>query len=80
MGTAFEVGGESLLYPGDPGGDGGNVINCRCTVAFLTPQDMERAGRSRVVPLRTARALLRMVPAGEFDEAAFRSALQEAAA
>ena len=80
MGTAFDVGGESLLYPGDPDGDGGNVINCRCTVAFLTPQDMERAGRSRVVPLRTARALLRMVPAGEFDEAAFRSALQEAAA
>ncbi|MBP7632332.1 MAG: phage portal protein [Acidimicrobiales bacterium] len=80
MGAPFDVGGESLLYPGDPAGSAENVINCRCTVAFLTPQDMERAGRSRVVPLRTARALLRMVPAGEFDEAAFRSALQEAAA
>ncbi|MBM3314267.1 phage portal protein [candidate division WOR-3 bacterium] len=29
---AFEVGGERLDYPGDPGGDPGNIINCRCTV------------------------------------------------
>ena len=80
MGEAFVVGGEPLAYPGDPSGDAGNVISCRCTEAFLTPAEMEARGRSRVVPLRTARALLRMVPTGEFDEAAFRSALQEAAA
>lgn len=53
------------------------IVTHNCTVAFLTPQDME--GRSRVVPLRTARALLRMVPAGTFDEARFRRALLEAA-
>jgi hypothetical protein len=58
----------------------GGIVAHNCTVAFLTPADLERSGRTRVVPLRAARALLRMVPAGEFDEAAFRSALQEAAA
>lgn len=27
----FDVGGELLMYPGDPSGSPGNVINCRCT-------------------------------------------------
>jgi hypothetical protein len=27
----FLVGGESLMFPGDPTGSAGNVINCRCT-------------------------------------------------
>jgi len=27
---AFEVGGESLMYPGDPAGSAANIINCRC--------------------------------------------------
>ena len=31
VGMPFKVGGESLLYPGDPAGSAGNVINCRCT-------------------------------------------------
>ncbi len=26
----FEVGGEYLMYPGDPAGSAGNIINCRC--------------------------------------------------
>lgn len=30
----FEVDGELLLYPGDPSGSGGNVINCRCTQVY----------------------------------------------
>jgi len=29
----FVVGGEELMYPGDPAGSPGNTINCRCTVA-----------------------------------------------
>ncbi len=29
---AFDVGGEALMYPGDPSGSAGNTINCRCTV------------------------------------------------
>lgn len=82
MGATFDVGGEALLYPGDPGGDGGNVINCRCTVAFLTPKDMEgRARPQRVVPLRLAQFALRTVTVGgDFDEHEFRRSLQEAAA
>ena len=27
---AFKVGGDFLLYPGDPGGSPANVVNCRC--------------------------------------------------
>ena len=33
IGTPFNVGNESLDYPGDPGGTPGNIINCRCTTA-----------------------------------------------
>lgn len=29
---SFDVDGERLAYPGDPDGDPGNIINCRCTV------------------------------------------------
>lgn len=28
----FNVDGEALQFPGDPAGDPGNIINCRCTV------------------------------------------------
>lgn len=82
MGAPFEVGGESLLYPGDPDGDGGNVINCRCTVAFLTPKDMEgRSAPRRTVPLTVARLAFRTLRAGEpFDAAEFRRSLLEVAA
>lgn len=77
IGVPFTVGGEPLAYPGDPAGSPENTISCRCTVAFLTPQDME--GRSRVVPLTAARSVLRLVPVGEFDEARVRRALEAAA-
>lgn len=30
----FVVGGEALMYPLDPAGSAGNVINCRCTLKF----------------------------------------------
>lgn len=32
----FNVGGEMLEYPGDPAGSGDSVINCRCTVTYVT--------------------------------------------
>jgi uncharacterized protein with gpF-like domain len=34
MSEPFIVGGEALMYPGDPNGSPGNVINCRCVVTF----------------------------------------------
>lgn len=42
----FTVGGEQLLYPGDPAASDGNVINCRCTVIYgatpVGPLDVQR--------------------------------------
>jgi SPP1 gp7 family putative phage head morphogenesis protein len=32
MEESFSVGGEGLMYPGDPSGSPDNTINCRCTV------------------------------------------------
>lgn len=34
LGDPFEVGGEELMYPGDPAGSDGNVINCRCWLTY----------------------------------------------
>lgn len=35
----FEIDGEALMYPGDPDGSAENVINCRCTLVYLTGSD-----------------------------------------
>lgn len=37
----FNVQGDQLAYPGDPNGQPGNVINCRCTVAIVPKRDEE---------------------------------------
>ena len=44
-GQEFEVGGEKMLYPGQPVGDPSNWINCRC-VARPTMLDSELAART----------------------------------
>jgi len=31
----FNVGGDDLMYPGDPSGSGENVINCRCAMVYV---------------------------------------------
>lgn len=31
----FIVGGEALMYPKDPAGSAGNIINCRCTSFYI---------------------------------------------
>lgn len=63
------------------------IVTHNCTVAFLTPDDMEKIGASvgdllvqRVVPLETSRFAVRMIDPATFDRDRFRSALQEAAA
>lgn len=43
IGSPFSVAGGSLAYPGDPAGDPADSINCRCTIAFLTPDEMGEA-------------------------------------
>lgn len=30
----FDVGGEHLMFPGDPKGSAGNIINCRCVLLY----------------------------------------------
>ena len=35
----FIVGGEEMMFPGDPKGSAGNTINCRCTVAQVVRRD-----------------------------------------
>jgi uncharacterized protein with gpF-like domain len=37
----FTVGGESLMYPNDPNGSAGTVINCRCRQLVITPMHPE---------------------------------------
>ena len=37
MNEPFIVDGEELMYPGDPNGSAGNVVNCRCAVVFVLP-------------------------------------------
>jgi len=41
MDESFDVGGEQLMYPGDPAGSPGNIINCRCTVYYTSVQSLE---------------------------------------
>jgi hypothetical protein len=31
----FIVSGEELMYPGDPSGSAGNIINCRCAIGYV---------------------------------------------
>lgn len=35
MNDSFTVGGDSLMYPGDPNGSAEETINCRCIVAYI---------------------------------------------
>jgi hypothetical protein len=35
MNEKFVINGDEIEYPGDPAGQPGNIINCRCTVVFV---------------------------------------------
>lgn len=89
VGEAFTVGGEQLAYPGDPSASPDNVINCRCTIGLLTPEQMPgaqpstTAGRPNDPLLKDALEEMRKwLPGRDFDELAFRRGLrsQETAA
>lgn len=38
MEQAFDVGGALLMYPGDPDGPPGEVVNCRCAVSHIVQE------------------------------------------
>jgi len=40
MDEDFVVGGLPMAYPGDPKGGAKNVINCRCVLLYITPEDV----------------------------------------
>lgn len=69
MDAPFFVGGDALEYPGDPNGDPGNVINCRCTIAFLTLEEMQADGgaMSGQVSYRFAEKLLARVASDQMS-------------
>jgi uncharacterized protein with gpF-like domain len=39
--SAFDVGGASLMYPGDPSGPAEEVINCRCALGYIVQEDTD---------------------------------------
>lgn len=75
VGEPFVGTGEPMAYPGDPNASAENIVNCRCTVAFLTPEEMDE--RAWKVETRSALAILSMVRPGDYDELAVRRALRE---
>lgn len=81
VGEMFDVAGTPMAYPGDPAGDPSLTVNCRCTVAILTPDEYQAAkneGRATVheVRVEAAKQLLAM----PFDERGWRGLLREVAA
>lgn len=81
IGQPFNVAGHHGSYPGDPALPADETVNCRCAIAFLTPEEwVDLQGRQRPrVDTRTATAMLRLVDAGT-DLIAFRRSLTEVAA
>jgi HK97 family phage portal protein len=55
MNEPFEVGGEKLMYPGDPDGSASNTISCRCTQYYERVKDgknnADELGDEKVVVL-----------------------------
>lgn len=68
IGQPFTVAGEALAYPGDPSGSGSNTIQCRCTIGFLTPDEVPDDLRRREVDRRTAELAILLARDVEPDE------------
>ena len=46
LNSPFVVGGEDLMFPGDPTGSAENVINCRCSTLLVRPgEETDMTGR-----------------------------------
>jgi HK97 family phage portal protein len=84
IGQPFTISGANAAYPGDPALPAGLSVNCRCTVAFLTPEEMAELTEpsGQLVAKRSAQALLDMVPSGgeDFDFVRWHRTIREVAA
>lgn len=85
VGYPFQVGGAAGAYPGDPSLPAKETVQCRCTVAFLTPdefaaeaQTYAEASAAAPVPVARAKAALALVVPGHLDETRFRGLLEAA--
>lgn len=78
IGQPFSVGGVSLAYPGDPNGPADEVVNCRCSIAFLTPEDMA-ARQTWKVEIHVVQQLIVKAAAGQLDADAVRREMRAAA-
>jgi hypothetical protein len=81
-GEAFSVGGHAMAYPGDPSAPAEETVQCRCTLALLTPEDMaeREADRSRRHPLDTCDGVIALAASTrKFDRAQMRARLRSAA-
>jgi len=63
VGDLFEVGGQSLRYPGDPNGSPHNIINCRCTIAPVVAEEEKSFGN--VIPFDRAARMAVAVARGD---------------
>jgi hypothetical protein len=66
--TPFDVSGENLMFPGDPNGSAGNVINCRCVLLY-EPVRLGYQPAKPVAPIDPVTAIPRVLQAGTLEEA-----------
>lgn len=59
----FSVGADELDFPGDPSGSPGEIISCRCTLAFHIPREAVQSAVNELAGLRDV--------TNEFDPADF---------
>ena len=85
VGYPFAVGSSAGAYPGDPAMPAKETVQCRCTIAFLTPdefaaeaQTYAEATAAAPVPIGRAKAALALVVPGHLDETRFRGLLEAA--
>lgn len=50
MDEKFTVGGAKMDYAGDPAGGARNVVNCRCVIIYVEPEDEENITDEQIKP------------------------------
>tara|TARA_R110000868_G_scaffold391271_1_gene661212 strand:- start:1013 stop:2470 length:1458 start_codon:yes stop_codon:yes gene_type:complete len=45
----FDVGGEAMMYPGDPAGSAANVVNCRCALGWVVRDEPDLSASENIL-------------------------------